>query len=388
MSIGHEEDYDDIYDEYTEEPGDSEYRNSTSGTHESDEASTAAKAVEVQPKTLSSQFIALIAAMQTALWGLPENLVAAICNLPSVGTLPLPRTTWLFLSIVARLQRERWGRALIEECMPEVVPPCDGFSGRDQLVERQLPGHPEWKMQIDCEARFASLCHQESREVIFVDIFEDGDGALLPLEDWNAHLRRDQEVDPASGRLLQLNPLRRGLDLSEYWGTYEHQRFDCDWFAVEELEDNGLVLGRMYGKYGPAPDDLQPDYFVAAEFTLRQEELVLKFLNSWKDPAKQLWCSASVGDWPRTHELAVETGDEKLIRVAANRAEQCRQDQIRRLIKSAGDGPAPFYVLRGLYDLQAPELDEYIQRGLDGERWAQQAVIELLDFTADPRWCQ
>jgi hypothetical protein len=154
-----------------------------------------------------------------------------------------------------------------------------------------------------------------------------------------------------------------------------------------ELQENGLVLARMSYNHGPAPDDLTPDYFVLGESALQQEKLVLKFLSFWKDPAKQLWCSALIGDWMRTHELAVATGDEKLIRVAAQRAEQCRQDRVRRLIKSIGDRRAPFYALRGLYDLQAPELDKYVQRGLRGSS-SPGAVTKFLNFTGDPRWCQ
>lgn len=346
-----------------------------------DDSTSQATATVDMPNQLSPQFAALFAAMERALRGLPEDLVAAIYNLPSVGTLPLPWTVFLFLSIIERRQRQKWGQDLIDECLPAAR---DIYELGEQF-ECLLTGHPEWRVEIFGGTQIASLNHRESKEIIYVDVCEDGNGAALLLQSWNALRRRDQEIDPASDRLLRLCPLPRGLDLSEYWGTVAYQNVDGDYSAVMELQENGLVLARMCGEDGPAPDDLQPDYFVVGESALQQEELVLEFLSFWKDPAMQLWCSALIGDWMRTHELAVVTGDEKLIRVAAHRAEQCRQDQVRRLIKSIGDGPAPFYALRGLYDLQAPELDEYVQRGLCGSSWAQQAVTTFLNFTRDPR---
>jgi hypothetical protein len=220
------------------------------------------------------------------------------------------------------------------------VPPCDAFYDLDSPVERQLPEHPEWEVAIEVEQpQWALLTHRDTKEMIFVDVSEKGDGGVLHLEYWNARRRSDPIIDPATSRLLEMYPLPEGLDLPENWRTLPQScqvLFD-DFDAISELADSGLVEGREYGEFGPMTNDTLPDCYLPGDSLLEHEDLALAFLAHWNDPETQLWCSALIADWPKAHELAVEAGDEDLIRVTAPRAAECRRARIHQCLGLDGD---------------------------------------------------
>ena len=100
-----------------------------------------------QEKPLSSAFVNLFEAMQTAQLSPPADLPAAIAELPAVGELPSPWTTWLLISIITHHQRQKWGRELLSRCLPETIPPSDDLCCSDQPVQYLLPGMPEWRRE-------------------------------------------------------------------------------------------------------------------------------------------------------------------------------------------------------------------------------------------------
>lgn len=391
MSIGHEEDYYGIYDEYTEERESSGGRESRTVSQERETASTVAKTTTVQPKTLSSPFIALFDAMLEASQGLPANLVAALKGLPPVGALPLPWVVRFLLSIFVHRQRQAWGRSTLELHMPEAVPPCDAFDDCGSPYDRRLPWFPEWEVSIGTdEPQRAILTNLNTGESIFVDISEEGNRAVLRLDTWIADRRCDSEIDPATGRLLELYPSPKGLVLPDNWRMLPQ---DCqvlvgDCHVVFELVDNGLVEGRKYGKPGPVADGTHADCFLPGDELIKHENLALDFLQHWKAPEKQLWCSALVGDWLLAHQLAIESNNQDLIRVTAPHAEECHRLRIRQVLGPYGEWGVDTEGYLILYYSLADDLDEHVQRGLEGNDSARDRVTRFLNLSGDSRWCE
>ena len=327
-------------------------------------------------KPLSPTFVALFGAMHEALSSPPADIPAAIEQMPAVGTLPPPWTTWLFLSIISHHQRQKWGRQLLHRCLPETVPPSDDLCFSDQPVECLLPEMSEWKVSIECgDPQYARLCHKVTGEFIVVDVSPRGNRPVLLLDFWNRHRQHDPKTDPAAKRLLELHPVVNGGGV------------DMDWYAIPELMNNGLIKGFLYGIPNFCRDGLKPDYFVIKKRALRHEALVLDFLRVWKEPQSQIWATALIGDWLLAHQLAVKSADKHLIEVTAPRAEACRTHRIRMVKDSVGDGPPPTNALWALRDLKAPELDEYVRRGLRSDEWGASATGEFLRSSDDPRWC-
>ena len=330
-----------------------------------------------QEKPLSPAFVNLFDAMREAQSSPPADLPAAIAKLPDVGELPSPWTTWLFLSIISHHQRQKWGRQLLRRRLPEAVPPSDDLCCSEQLIECRLPGMPEWDVVVECgDPQHAFLRNRVTKEEIVVDVSARGNRPVLKLEPWNRRRQPDARTDPATRRLLELNPIVNGCGVDE------------DWYAIQELRDNGLIKGFHYGIHSFCPDSMGPDYFVIAKKALRHETLVLEFLRIWKRPESRIWASALIGDWLLAHQFAIESADQQLIEITAPRAEACRTHRIRMVKDSVGDDPPHTNALYALRDLKAPELDEYVRRGLSSDGWGLSVAGEFLRSSDDPKWCE
>ena len=326
-----------------------------------------------QKKPLSSAFVNLFEAMQTAQLNPPADLPAAITKLPAVGELPSPWTTWLFLSIITHHQRQKWGRQLLRRRLPEAIPPSDDLCCADQPVECLLPGVPEWEVALECgDPQCAKLSHKVTGKFIVVDVSPCGNRPILLLSSWNWHKQHDPKTDPAAKRLLELNPFVNDSGVED------------DWYAIPELMENGLIKGFMYGSPSFCGEGLEPDYFVIKQRALRHEALVLEFLRVWKQPESQIWTSALIGDWLLAHQLATESADKQLIEVTAPRAEACRTRRILIVKDSVGDDPPHGDALWVLRDLQAPGLDEYVRRGLRSDGWGQAGAVTFIESSDNP----
>jgi hypothetical protein len=150
---------------------------------------------------------------------------------------------------------------------------------------------------------------------------------------------------------------------------------------------SGFIEGGNYLQCDLVPDEKYPDYFVIRPEALKHEDLALGFLETWTNPANQIWAAGLIGDWPKAHELALQSDDEDLIRATADRARECNNESIRLAMESLDSGKPGVRDFMILYELCVPELDGYIQRDLDEGFCVNSQLIRFLNAVDDPRWC-
>lgn len=323
---------------------------------------------------VNNSFAQLFRSIEQAIEPPPKNLLAAIKAQPHAGTLPSPWETWLLISLYAHERRQKWALRQLRNRLPDALPPSAEVLRQEQPVETFLPGRPDWKVVV--EARFQPpyvfLDNRGSGEGIFVDIPEDGAAPLTFAQ----YLLRDAHPDirwePAA-RLRELCP--RGRD------PYHHERH-----AELVLIRNGLLEEISFNLVGHDEDAHLIGHRLT-KLAMNYGNLMRRFCRVWRRSDNHLWIAAVVGDWLLAEELAIESGNADLIELTSAQAQKCREVRLEVINQSIGDGPSRCRDLLDAHNIDPDSVDQYVQKGLTGDKEACAEVAAFLRYSDDPRWC-
>jgi hypothetical protein len=290
----------------------------------------------------------------------PGDLRAAVGKLPAAGALPSPWETWALIGLVRHRRRQLWVGEVVSTRLDGDMSDLArlGSLGHPQSRPGQgtVPGLPEWEYYfhgIGC-----CLSHKVTGEEIDVDFFDDS-AEYFDVFFYEKYLGSLRAPEPPERRLLALHPSIGPIRL-----------------AVDSLLEAGALARR----------DGHP--FRSADDTLRHEAAIDSFCAAWADGARRLWLAALVGDWLAAHEEAHRAGDDALVALTAQRAEQCRRLRRQRLLEARREPRLASNALRGLADLggegEGAVLAEALRGPLTG---VASAALEAIVKRDDPAWC-
>jgi hypothetical protein len=258
--------------------------------------------------TLPPEFRQLFQAFSRAVEDPPVNLREALEELPPGDAQPVPWTTWLFVTLFAYRERQRWARASLVQNLPQYFSdPQEDFSPI-HADEISVPNMPEWQYEVYC--RYAgALVNRVTSESVSVSRYIEVGENIVTLDDFSSDLASRSRWEPAARF-----PALRLSDSIPY--------------AIKDLTQAGLIVG-LDERGQLIEDGLGPFGYTLTEDIAGHSEAVLKFCEVWADPDRRLWLSALIGDWISTGEIVADIQDTELAAIVARRANDCRDRQLR-----------------------------------------------------------
>lgn len=246
------------------------------------------------------RFRQLFLEMKQAVQAQPEDLIDALNALPTVGALPPPLWSWLFVVLLHLRKRQQAWTRLLQDRRPELVP-----LRRDaEPMEVTVPGRREWKVKLDPFVGFGTATHRTTGEAVpfsldprrpEVGLYEQELQSMKPSAPWTPE-----------ARLLELDA-QDGL-----------------WNAIEGLMNLGY-LRNVEIDGTPSEPGITGGPYRLTRRAIRHAWLIERFSRRWADPQWRLWLAAAIGDWPLAHELARKRRGKALIALTVKRAEECRE---------------------------------------------------------------
>lgn len=293
----------------------------------------------------------------------PDDLAAAIRQLPDEGSLPPPWATWALVGLARHLRRQLW--------VAEVVRSRLG-GDLESLAHRGAFGHPEGVPQeglvpglTDWEFFFhgcgCMLSNRITGEQVDVDFYgETAEGFHIYF--YLRHLDSLKEPEPPEARLLELHPTGDVIQL-----------------AVDDLRDAGLLV-----PYSPECRALK---LTAA--VLDHLDDVDAFCERWGRTRglERAWLGASIGDWPAALAALPGSADEGLRARVAAQAWACLERRRRALTSRLDREPRDRATFLALADLDPGDADGRLARALQGPLdGLTVAALERLPERGGPCW--
>ena len=289
---------------------------------------------------MKEQFNNLYDVLAAGLDHRPEDLAAAVRELPPDETLPPPWLSWLY---IADLRCSSWYAKALEvlrQIFPKTVPRPEGFPNNhdvsDELVVELLPDDPEWSCEAHLVPKVLVLKLRGTVEefTFELQVTAHGDQLQLDVNDppdavnaiqFFQRCSRSEGLTVAEQRLRELLP-------DEEW-----QRI-----ALTLLAEAGVVEWEELPEYadGWSADDRD-------EETVDYLRLIERFVDRLEDPQWRLWLAAVVGDWLMALQLAEESGDQELLDVVSQRAEECVNRWLSPVL--AENDPSQFFIMLALH---------------------------------------
>jgi hypothetical protein len=307
---------------------------------------------------MNAQIERLLGVLNQAVHGSPPHDRAAfIGQLPDPGTMPAPWETWILFGLVRHRERQLWVADLIRTRLrgdPSDIGRLGAF-GHPEGVKQSgsVPGLPEWEYYF--HGRGCCLTHKVNGEVIDVDFWEET-GEYFDTFFYTKYVESLRSPAPTERRIRELHPSLRPIEI-----------------GISEL------LG--CGALEPLPGSESHPYRVAPE-VMAHEEAINQFCQAWSDPAKRLWLSGLIGDWPAAHAASI--GQPDIEPIIAQRAERCRQLRRNRLLSITGYQAAD--ALHGLADIGAVA-DSLAEAFRSPPSGLVSAALAIAGNLGDPRWC-
>jgi hypothetical protein len=115
---------------------------------------------------LTQQFQKLFDTMSRLPEPIPDDLPAAIRNLPAAGRLPIPHSTWLFIVLIRYRRRQRSAKKMLLKQLPDRVPVPPNGAGLPEGMP--IPGQPVWKIGEHFGPDWGAICNKVTGEWISV----------------------------------------------------------------------------------------------------------------------------------------------------------------------------------------------------------------------------
>ncbi len=241
--------------------------------------------------------------------------------------------------------------------------PSDNHDAGDKLVIQLLPDDPEWA----CEAHLVqNVLVLKLRGTVEQFAFElqvtaDGDQLQLAVIDRPDALNipqffqrcsRSTALTTAEQRLRELLP-------DEGW-----QRT-----ALTILEEANVIEWEEFPEHAGGWSAYDTDEEMVADLRLTE-----RLVDRMEDPRWRLWLAA--GDWLLAVQLAEEAGDQELIDVVSQRAEQC----VNRWLSPAHteDGSWSRFVVQAIHQRGHTYLRDHLRPHLRDPEWAKAWVRTLM----------
>ncbi|NQU26415.1 MAG: hypothetical protein HQ567_34450 [Candidatus Nealsonbacteria bacterium] len=326
-------------------------------------------------KTLNQRFDNLFTNLAAGLDHLPENLATAVQQLPPDEALPPPWLSWLY---IASLQCSSWhskALELLRQIFPKAIHRPEAFSNShdtgDELVVQLLPDDPEWS----CEAHLVrnvlvlKLRGTVEQFTFRLQVTATGDQLQLgvndPPDSVNAiqffqRCSRSEGLTTAEQRLRELLP-------DEGW-----QRI-----ALTILEEASVIEWEELPEYagGWSAHDTEEEMVASLR-------VIERFVERLEDPRWRLWLAAVVGDWLLAEQLAEEAGDQELIDVVSQRAEQCVSTWLSPV--RAADDPSQFFIMQAIHQRGPRYLLDHLRLPLRDPEWKRSWARSLMMLQGRP----
>ncbi len=252
------------------------------------------------------EFVTLLHAIGVGVDSLPDDLTAAVSQLPAPGELPPSKHTWAFFLVAWFEAMRTVARRVLQEILPRTVPSPDG----QRVV---IPSDDDqWICQFDLEeeeAENAILRHPRTDVVFreYANVRADGRECFI------------LEAAPANDEPLQPE---------EIFKWYASEPRTCVGQRLRQQVPTASQLGHVFSDlivldYELAFCGMSGSHVGVGEVSNVNDEAILQLFERMEDPHWQPWLACLCGDWLWAAELLQQVGDTALLAEVQSRADKC-----------------------------------------------------------------